>query len=937
MSARRSGPRGAAATLPLLLLPSLGLVLGCPTDQDDDDDTTAECVDPEIVHEALADGQPANTAVDIEAVVSDDTGISTVSLYFRTAGTEAWSFAYMFETEQAGSWIGSIGPSVVAGDGVDYYVRAVDDGTPRCEATSPPAAPDEYYHFDVEVLGESLPFVEDWEDGATLGELGWSVVVDGFAEYEWELTGQEALSGSSSAMHKEGINDIPALQDWLISPPIEFTTDTEVAVSWWELGKFTADQQVHQLYLSMGSPDPADGDFVLVADLDPPQLEQWGPSALHDVSDLISDAVGYLGFYYEGEYPADRWFVDDVYVGEPVPRFELTDVAVTPADFGPGDGVQLTLEVTNLSVVDSLPLTGTLQTADALLDTGDPADYGAVPADGSAAEAFTLTVDAEHVDNAVLSLQLQLDDGDHSWDLPFTLLMGDDSTLQVDYDAVDSGALVLTAGHGDLAAPSYSVTTEVSDAGSWSETITAEAQFLPPDAGENRWWLQIDNQGLYPATVSGFGVDWGGTPFASAEVPVEVLAGDSAVIHLPPLPTLEATEVATVPTTVEPGDAGVSLIVEVTNQGPVATAGPLTGTLASSDPDVSNLTGVDLSIGTDALQPGESASNQVAFGFDVAAAHTDDSDLELELILDDGVDIYEVPLRVPVPWAHVALEEFILDDSSGNGDAILDRGETVLLGAAFRNDGDYATAGTVEVTIAPSPTSEAAINVIDDHEDLGVVIDAGQPVIANAAFEIEIVDGYMGDLVALDLEITDGVDTWTETWTTELTQRAWTPIPGAVDAVGDANGYMFDIDALSYKSDGEVLWLKIDSHTPFDLPTLFLHLAFYDVPHWWRLQFVYEEFTLFDDWFDGWFVGDEIPLDASTRWGTEADGGSYSFVFRLLLADMEVDGQSLRMGMFSGSCPFIYYCDTAPDGWFTLDLKNAQYSQDSNLLWIYTW
>jgi len=934
---RDRGPlRPFATLLPVLLL---GLCLGCPTDQDDDDDTTADCVDPEISHEPVADGMPANTAVDIEAMVSDDTGISTVSLYFRTAGTDAWSFAYMFETEQTGTWIGSIGPSVVVGDGVDYYVRAVDDGNPRCEASSPATAPDDYYHFDVDILGAALPFVEDWEDGSSLGELGWSVVVEGFGDYEWQLSSQEALSGTTSVMHKEGINDIPVLQDWLISPAIEFSTATEVAVNWWELGKFTSDLEVHQLYLSMGSPDPDDGDFVLVADLEPPTLEAWGPSDLHDITDLIDDAVGFIAFYYQGEYPADRWFIDDVYVGEPVPRFELTDVSVTPGAFGPGDSIDLTLEVTNVSVIDSDPITATLTSADALLDTGDPVDHGVIAADEASTGdgEFTVTVEAAHVNNALLSFELRLDDGAHSWDLPFSILMGAESYVQVVYDATASGALVLTAGYGDVAAPTFAVTTEVDDASSWSETITTEALYLPPAAGENRWWLKIDNQGLYPATVTAFGIDWGGTPFASSQLPVEVLAADSAVIYLPPMPTLEATAVATVPIPLEPGDTGVSLIVQVTNQGPVDTAGPLTGTLGSTDPDVSNVTGMNVAMGTDALAPGESASNQIAFGFDVSAAHTDDTDLELTLAVSDGVDDYDVPIRVEVPWAHVSLEEFILDDSAGNGDAILDRGETVLLGAAFRNDGDYATAGTVEVTIAQSPTSQATVNVLDDHEDLGVVIDAGQPVIANAAFEIEIVDGYMGDLVALDVVITDGVDTWTETWTAELTQRAWSVIPGAVDALGDANGYMFDIDSLSYKSDGEVLWLRIDSHTPFDIPTLFLHLVFYDVPHWWRLQFVYEEFTIWDDWFDGWFVGSEVVLGVPPDWTTEADGGTYSFLFRLLLADLEVDGQSLRMGMFAGSCPFIYYCDTEPDGWFELDLKNAQYSQNSNLLWVYSW
>jgi len=933
---------GAVFGAGLLVLP------GCRVDDDDDTDVDPEGTPPIIEHEPVPDGQPAMVEVDVECSVTDDEDLSAVTLYFRVTGTEAWNFAYMYETEESGHRLGKISAQVVTSDGVDYYIRAVDAGVPRAEETAPSGAPENFHHFSVAVLGESLPFFEDWEAGS-LGGLGWTVVVDGFPDYEWEQTDTAALSGDNSVMHKEGINEISALKDWLISPPLEFDGETDMVVNWWEAVVYGGDVQVHQLWVSMGSPDPEDGDFQLVADLTAPEDDEaWTPSDLHDITGIVTAGIGYVAFYYEGEYPADRWYLDDVYVGEPIPRFELVDVTVAPTNFDPGDTVDLTITVENVALVDSLELEGRLGSDDGELSFPTQiVDYGIIEAfqTSSGAGAFEMTVAVEHPHNAYLALTLTLDDGEHSWDLPFEILMGEETYAEVDYDATDTDELTLTVGHGDPAAPAYETSTEVANAaGTWTTAITSEAAYLPPGPGEERWWLRVDNDGLYPATIDAYSILWGGTPFVSDEAPIEVLAMSSAVIYLPPLPVIEATAVFTNPDPVAPGDTGVEVVVEVTNQGTVSTAGPLTGTLTSAEADVSNITGTDLEFGEDPLGFGDSATNATSFTFDVDAGHTSDDDLEFTLVMSDGVDSFDVPFAVEVPWASVGLEELIIDDSDGNSDSIIDEGETVMLTAALRNTGDFSTAGPVSVTLAINPASQATVTLLDDHQDLNVALDAGQPHLEPGAFEMRVDQGYMGDSVILDVVITDGQDTWTGTYSLEVTQRAWTTIAGSYDAIWDNDGgvegnsaYMFDIAELHYKTDGQVLWLKTDSYTPFDISTLWLTWVFYDVPNWWRMHFLYSDFKLYDDWFDGRFAGDEVTPTEPIVWSTEQDGQIYSFIFRVLLEDMEVDGQSLRLGMFAGPCAFSYYCDTAPDLWFYLDLANAQYGQDSDLLYVFTW
>ncbi len=938
MTFRGNSSRTLVALLGVGAWALLALAVGCDTSGDDDDTTDEEGTPPEIIHEPVGDEQPAFLEVAVEATVTDADGVSAVTLYYRPAGAENWSFSYMYETEQSGQYVGVISSSVVTAQGVDYYLRAVDGGVPRGEATSPEDAPDGFHHFGVEVVGESLPFVEDWE-GGTLAELGWEVVNDGFPDYDWEVTDQQALSSDNSVMHGEGINDIAGLKDWLISPVLEFDGESEVAVHWGEYGMFTADTQVHQLYLSMGSPDPSSGDFQLVSDLPAPAPDVWVDSLLYDITDLVSEGEGYVAFYYEGEYPADRWFIDDVYVGEPLPRFELGDVTADPADFEPGAAVDLTITVDNVSLVDSLPVTGTLQSSDTLLEmTVGSVEYGVVESGGSASGdgPFTVTVDAEHPHNISLPFTLTLDDGEHSWDLEFELLMGSDSSATIEYDATTALEVYLSIGHGDPAAPSYEVTTEVGDAGSWQVDITSEAWFLPPGPAD-RWWIRVNNDGLYAATINGFRIDWGDVAFESEQVPFEVLAQSEALLYLPPLAELEATAVVADPDPISPGDAGVLMTVEVTNVGVVETAGSLLGTLSSTDPDVSNILGVDLSFGADPLGPGDSAINGAPFSFDVDAGHVDDSELEFTLALTDGVDSYEVAVAIPVPHAHVELEDLVVDDSSGNGDGIIDRGETVSLTAAFRNTGDFDTAGDVSATLAMAASSMAEITVIDGDEALGAPIPAGEPLVAPDAFEMSIDTGYLGDLVILDVTLTDGVDTWLQTFEMEVSERPWQAIPGATDSVGDSNGYMFDIDQMWFKTDGEVLWLRTDSYSPFDTSTLWMTYVFYDVPKWWRVEFIYSEFKIYDDWFDGWFSGDEVTPTLPMEWYEEQDGPRYSFVWRILLEDMEVDGHSLRIGMFAGSCPFIYYCDTAHDSWFYLDLQNAVYGQSEEYLYVFTW
>ncbi len=623
---------------------------GCPEETGDDDDSADVLAPPQITHEPVEDGQPEAEPVAVSCTVTDDTGLAQVTLYYRVNGEADWQYALLFEAATPGEYVGHVPQDTVTAAGVDYYIEAIDTDEPATAATSPRGAPDSHHAFGVKAVGQSLPFVEDWE-GGDLEELGWSHHDEGAEGYPWEIDDAFAHSGTFAAFHSDGTFGAGNFQDWLISPPLEFDGTTEVAISWSELGLNAPAMDAHRLYLSMGSPDPRQEDFAFVAELEPPLLEaDWASSELIDLTEFVAEGVGYVAFYYEGEFPADQWAIDDVYVGEPIARFELVEIGVYPLDFGPGEDFELTATITNISLVDSGEITASLVSADPLLDLSDAIhEIGAVPAQGTVTPTFDVTIDDDHQDNSYLDITLRLADGDHSWDMPFQLLLGDLSHAVVDHDAVDSGALQLTLGRGDEEAPDYEAATEVADAAQWVVDITDQADHLPPDVGTNRWWLRATNAGGADAAVSDFAIEWGDEVHACEVAPVQIAPGETRILYIPSRPELEVASVLTVPSPVTAGQAGVQLTIIVTNIGTVATAGAMNGSLESDHEHVSNVSAGAVSFSAAAVEPGEYALNVSPFSFDVDAEHTDGSDLSFTLWLDDGQDLFEVAVAVPVP------------------------------------------------------------------------------------------------------------------------------------------------------------------------------------------------------------------------------------------------------------------------------------------------
>lgn len=106
--------------------------------------TPVDMAAPSIQHTVLADGQPAGVARPISAVVADGSGVSQVTLHYRTTGSGSYTALAM-----AGgpTYVATIPANGVAAPGVEYYFEAVDSSPNANRALLPAAAPAMVYSF----------------------------------------------------------------------------------------------------------------------------------------------------------------------------------------------------------------------------------------------------------------------------------------------------------------------------------------------------------------------------------------------------------------------------------------------------------------------------------------------------------------------------------------------------------------------------------------------------------------------------------------------------------------------------------------------------------------------------------------------------------------------------------------------------------------------
>jgi hypothetical protein len=350
--------------------------------------------------------------------------------------------------------------------------------------------------------------------------------------------------------------------------------------------------------------------------------------------------------------------------------------------------------------------------------------------------------------------------------------------------------------------------------------------------------------------------------------------------------------------------AAVSLLV--TNAG-ADTQGPVTATLSSTDPDVTVTDPGPIALTTDVLAGGASANVSGVFGFDVAGTHTDSTDVQLDLLLDDGVESWTVPVSFAVPFPYLRVSDVVIDDDGGDG--ILDPGESAEITLEVTNVGDLATASDLDASLVAEATSTAA-TIVSTNVETYRTLAAGRSDSPNDPFLVTVDGGADGDSVDLLLTLVDSARSYDVRTTLTLGEPPWRSIDPQDDPTGDAlDGWDFDLVNGSYRVLDGVLQIRLTSATVFDPDHLFVEAwGESTIADWTFYRIVLQSGVVSLQGYDSGFVDISTPI-VSYPSPTEVQ-------FDLTLADMGLALDAISFGFATGWCgPDEYYCDHYPDGW----------------------
>lgn len=128
---------------------------------------------PTISHTSIQNGQPSGQPVTVSADVVDASGVSVVTLFYRTRGQGTYASAAM---NGGPTYVTQIPAGAVQDPGVDYYIQATDASPQANGTTLPSGAPGSVFTFDTGT-GESEPNgtpaqATPFLDGARLNNIG---------------------------------------------------------------------------------------------------------------------------------------------------------------------------------------------------------------------------------------------------------------------------------------------------------------------------------------------------------------------------------------------------------------------------------------------------------------------------------------------------------------------------------------------------------------------------------------------------------------------------------------------------------------------------------------------------------------------------------------------------------------------------------------------
>jgi uncharacterized repeat protein (TIGR01451 family) len=203
---------------------------------------------------------------------------------------------------------------VVTVDPVTFTVPALGTQVVSVEADVSALPVDEWAFAEVGLETDAMhpEFSVLWEESfeGLYPPTGWYTYTTGDPlDPGWLQTGMTSNSGNYSVAH---FDDQLDAESWLVTP--QFTPTAQTQLAFWQFTYYDSYYFYHGVWVSDGSGDPSDGDFVELVELDGGTLD-W-----EQVSQDLGSYAGtpiYVAFRYDGNY-ADWWFVDDVAIRDAV-------------------------------------------------------------------------------------------------------------------------------------------------------------------------------------------------------------------------------------------------------------------------------------------------------------------------------------------------------------------------------------------------------------------------------------------------------------------------------------------------------------------------------------------------------------------------------------------------------------------------------------------
>jgi hypothetical protein len=826
---------------------------------------------------------------------SDPEGVLGVTLYWKSAN-QGWTPIYM--SPDGSTWSTTLTGEDVVAPAIDYYFKATDAGSPAASSYLPEAADEAPFSVPVTVEGQPLPYTQHFEEISSLIELDWHAASQGPRGYGWEITPTTAASGELSVWHPRGNTEIGKLEDWLISPPLDFSTLQQIQVSWYERGT-SVDATDHSLYIGIDDSDPTDGSFELVSLLPAPQEGSWERSGVYDLSAWAGNKAVYLAWFAVSEN-ADDWYLDAVEIGPLGPDISFS-MATLPETLNPGDSATLTVELANATSVaaDELTISVSFPSGGASVDGSKSLN---VAGNGTGSADFALSIDPTAQDNRYLPVHIEATGAESSWSYDGKLLIGEASIAVIEYQPLLEGALQVSIGVGDPDNPTWEKSLYADNLVGdlfLSEDITDHGDSLPPAAGNNRWYLRVYSEG--GGIINEFSLHYDGVEYL-AEI-FGINAGAEQILYLPEPPELSLFSSST-QSQLAPGSSGVGVSVTVRNTG-VATAGDLVATLVSVDPDLI-VNGAPVSLGV--LGTNQQASTGYSYTVDISPTHTDSTPVEAELQLSDGVDAWTLPVLLNVPYPNLKITDIVIDDDGGDG--ILDAGESATLELSVTNVGQLSCNGTVSGVLSLEASSSAVVDVDPDDDTLGTL---SSGTTKDGQFDLSVdASSSPGDTVNLLLTLNDNDRSYEIQLSLVLGEPPWRSLGSLDDDVGDAiGGYEFDIVNGSYRVINGTLQLRLSSQEPFDPATTFWEA--------WGISiggsYSYYQIALQSG------IGSLRGYSSSSGFTDLGSAGvSYpdttTAQLDVDLALLGLSQDSLTIGLGAGWCGEPdYYCDHFPDYW----------------------